>query len=32
MNWVKVVVDPGSAHVFTVIPMLVRANNPDQFA
>jgi hypothetical protein len=30
MNWVKVIVDPDSAHVFTVVPMLVRANN--QFA
>jgi hypothetical protein len=32
MNWVKVVVDPDSANVFTVVPMLVKANNPNQFA
>lgn len=32
VNWVKAEVDPTSRYVWKFIPMIVRANSPDQIA
>jgi hypothetical protein len=32
VNWVKVEVDPTSRYIWKFIPMIVRANSPDQSA